>query len=106
MKCEKGECKLKKQKSSIKIIKTPYELLEKVTKLFNDYSKITSETKYRSIYGEELNILTPKKMLQRIPIAFARVKVGNTSKNALNEIRKIIYSLYQGKGFTKKYITT
>ena len=45
-------------------------------------------------------------MLQRLPIAFARVKVGNTSKNALNEIRKIIYSLYQGKGFTKKYITT
>ena len=74
--------------------------------MFNDYSKITSETKYRSIYGEELNILTPKKMLQRLPIAFARVKVGNTSKNALNEIRKIIYSLYQGKGFTKKYITT
>ena len=74
--------------------------------MFNDYSKITSETKYRSIYGEELNILTPKKMLQRLPIAFARVKVGNTSKNALNEIRKIIYSLYQERGFTKKYITT
>ena len=36
-------------------------------------------------------------MLQRIPIAFAQVKTGNTSENLLNEIRKIIYSLYRTK---------
>ena len=40
-------------------------------------------------------------MLQRLPIAFAQVKAGNTSKNLLNEIRQIIYSLYQAKEFTK-----
>ena len=33
-------------------------------------------------------------MLQRLPIAIAQVKVGNTSENLLNEIRQIIYSLY------------
>ena len=35
-------------------------------------------------------------------IALAQVKVGNTSKNLLNEIRQIIYSLYQEKQLTKK----
>ena len=41
-------------------------------------------------------------MLQRLPIALAQVKGGNTSKNLLNEISQIIYSLYQAKEFTKK----
>ena len=41
-------------------------------------------------------------MLQRSPIALAQVKAGNTSKNVLNEIRQIIYSLYQEKEITKK----
>ena len=42
-----------------------------------------------------LNILSPKQMLQRLPIAFAQVKAGNNSENLLNEIRQIVYSLYQ-----------
>ena len=29
-------------------------------------------------------------MLQRLPIALAQVKAGNTSENLLNEIRQII----------------
>ena len=41
-------------------------------------------------------------MLPRLPIAFAQVKAGNTSENLLNEIRQIIYSLYQAKEITKK----
>ena len=36
-------------------------------------------------------------MLQRLPIALAQVKVGNTSESSLNEIRQIIY-----KEVTKK----
>ena len=39
-------------------------------------------------------ILTNKQMLQRLPIAFAQIKAGNTSENLLNEIKQIIYSLY------------
>ena len=50
--------------------------------------------------GEGLKILTPKQMLQRLPIALAQVKAGNTSGNLLNEIRKIIYSLCQAKLIT------
>ena len=41
-------------------------------------------------------------MLQRLPIALAKVKAGNNSENLLNEIRQIIYSLYQSKEITKK----
>ena len=31
-----------------------------------------------------LKILNPKQMLQRLPIAFARVTAGNISENVLN----------------------
>ena len=70
--------------------------------MFNDYSKILSKAKYKSIDGEEFKILTPKQMLQRLPIALVQVKAGNTSENLLNEIRQIIYSLYRAKEMTKK----
>ena len=43
-------------------------------------------------------------MLQRLPITLAQVKAGNTSENLLNEIRRIIYSLYWAKEITKKSI--
>ena len=41
-------------------------------------------------------------MIQRLLIALAQVKAGNNSENLLNEIRQIIYSLYQTKEITKK----
>ena len=37
----------------------------------------------------------------RLPIALAQVKAVNTSDNLLNEIRKIIYSLYRAQKITK-----
>ena len=45
-------------------------------------------------------------MLQRLPIDLAQVKAGNNSEKLLNKIRKIVYSLYQSKEITKKYIIT
>ena len=50
----------------------------------------------------KLKILSPKQMLQRLPIALAQVKAGNNSKSFLNEIRQIVYSLYQSRKITKK----
>ena len=47
-------------------------------------------------------MLIPKQMLQRLPMALAQVEAGSTSKNFLNEIRKIIYSLYIAKEITRK----
>ena len=52
--------------------------------------------------GKELKIVAPKQMLQRLPIALAQVKAGNNSESLLNEIRQILYSLYQSKQITKK----
>ena len=49
-----------------------------------------------------LKILTPNQMLKRLPIALAQVKAGNNSESLLNEIRQIVYSLYQSKEITKK----
>ena len=37
----------------------------------------------------KLKILTPKQMLQRLPIALSQVKAGNNSENLLNEINKL-----------------
>ena len=61
----------------------------------------------RNIYdskqeGTELKTLTPKQMLQRLAIALAQIKAGNNSQSLLNEIRQIVYSLYQSKEITKK----
>ena len=78
--------------------------------VFNSYSKIRSEALYKSkeneTKGKGLKILTPKQMLQRLPIALAQVKAGNNSVNLLNQIRQIIYSLHQSKKLLKRYTTT
>ena len=53
-----------------------------------------------------LKILSPKQMLQRLPVALTQVKADNTSENLLNEIRQIIYScksyIVWEKGITEK----
>ena len=67
-------------------------------KSYQTDSKTASETKYKSVYGERL---APKQMLRRLPISLAQVKIGNNSKNLLNEIRQIVYWLYQSKEVTK-----
>ena len=72
----------------------------------NDNSRIRSESIYKSkqdeTKGTGFKILAPKQMLQRLPIDLAQVKAGNNSESLLNEIRQIIYSLYQSKQITKK----
>ena len=60
------------------------------------------EAKHKATKGTGLEILTPKQMLQRLPIAIAQVKADNNSTNLLNEIRHIAYSLCQSKEITKK----
>ena len=45
------------------------------------------EAKQDETKGTGLKILTPKELLQRLPIALAEVKAGNNSKSLLNEIR-------------------
>ena len=63
---------------------------------------MVSEAKPKATKGTGLNIFTPEQMLQRLPIALAQVKAGNNSESLLNEIRQIVYFLYQSKQITKK----
>ena len=79
--------KSKDQLYTIKDIKNLYNSRDKVIKLNNDYAKIISEFMYKTKQGIGLKILTPRQMLQRLPIALAQVKSGNNSENLLNEIR-------------------
>ena len=75
------------------------DIVEKILefKLKDFFNNINNQQK-----GAELKILTRKQMLQRLPIVLAQVKGGNNSENLLNEIRQIVYSLYQSKEITKK----
>ena len=73
-----------------------------IIKFMEDYSSVILETKRKAIKGEGLKVLTPKQTLQRLPIALAQLKAANNSENLLNEIRQIVYSLYQSKEITKK----
>ena len=63
---------------------------------------MASEAKNKVTKGTGLKILTLKQMLQRLAIALSQVNAGNNSESLLNEIRQIVYSLYQLKEITKK----
>ena len=67
----------------------------------NIFLKQLFEAKHKSKYGR-VKILTTKQMIQRLQIALAQVKAGDTPENLLNEITKIIYSFYRAKKITKK----
>ena len=75
---------------------------------FRDYIKLIFDVSYETKQDETkqdrkgLKILTPKQMLQRLPITLAQVKAGKSTETLLNEIREIVYSLHQSKEITKK----
>ena len=52
--------------------------------------------------GKELKILIPKKLLTRLPILLAQIKAENNLFKFKNEIRQILYLLYQHNKITKK----
>ena len=54
-----------------------YKARSKAIKFYDDYSSMMSEAKTKATKGTGLKILTPKQMLQRLPIAPAQVKAGN-----------------------------
>ena len=79
-----------------------YKARNEAIKFYDDYSLMMSEAKVKATQGMRLKILSPKQILQRLPIALAQVKARNNSENLLNEIRQIVYSLYQSKQIAKK----
>ena len=66
-----------------------YKARKEAINFYDDYSLMMSEakTKAKATKGTGIKILTAKQMLQRLSIALAQVKSGNSSKSLLNEIR-------------------
>ena len=90
------------KKNTLYNIEMLYKTRNETIKFYDDYSSMTSKAKYRATKGTGLKILTPKQILPTLPIALAQVKAGNNSESLLNEIRKIVYFLYQSKQITEK----
>ena len=81
--------KIRKKRNTFDSVNALYEGRELTLNALKSWIFSTNETQ-----GKGLKILSPKQMLQRLPIALAQVKVGNTSWNLLNEIRQIIHYWY------------
>ena len=86
--------KTDKQKEVVNNLNKFYNSREEVINFFRDYIEMLSDANYDSKHsetkGKGLKILTPKQMLQRLPIALAQVKAGNNSESLLHEIRQIV----------------
>ena len=76
------------------IILRNFTILEKKLLIFlRDYIEVLSDASYKAKQNSAgLKMLTPEQMFQRLPIGLAQA----------NEIREIVYSLYQSKQINKK----
>ena len=120
----KGGYKSEEEESALENIELLYESQKTFIKLFNDYSSIVSNCKFKAIFGKgipsmstrvasvgkvsdhsNLKILSPKQMLQRLIIALAQVKESNTSENLLNEIRHFYILCIEYKKLLQNYTT-
>ena len=106
-----------RQKKTLSNIENHFNARNSAIKFIEDYGSMILEAKRlakeqqegeganemsRVNASERLKILTPNQMIKRLPIALAQVKAGNNSESLLNEIRQIVYFLYQSKEITKK----
>ena len=104
---EKTKPKSQEKKEEKKIVlENLYNFFEGKEKVLNTFASKIFSTKSKgsgivNTDHSKLKILTPKQMFQRLPVALAQVKAGNNSESLLNEIRQILYSLYQSKQITK-----
>ena len=63
---------------------------------------VAYKAKQNKTEGTGRKMLTPKQMIQRLPIALAQAKAGNNSESLLNEMRQIVYYLHRSKEISKK----
>ena len=93
--------KSKEQKNTFYNIEMLYKARGEATKFYDDYSLMVPEAKHKARETTGLKMLRPNQMLQRLAIALAQLKASNNSESLLNEIRQIVYSLYEPKQITK-----
>ena len=73
-----------------------YNFFEGKEKFFDAFESKIFLTKFKgagilNLNHSKLKVLTPKQMLQRLPIALAQAKAAINSESLLNEIRQIVY---------------
>ena len=73
-----------------------YNFFEGREKILDAFESKIFLTKFKgagilNLNHSKLKVLTPKQMLQRLPIALAQAKAAINSESLLNEIRQIIY---------------
>ena len=73
----------------------PYNIIKVVKKIL-DFNKIEQQK------GQGIQILTPNRMLNRLPIALVQLQAGINSSKLKNEIRQLLYSLYCSKNMTEQ----
>ena len=80
------------QKETINNLEKFYLSREEVINFFRDYIEMLSDANYDSknseTKGKWLKILTPRQILDRLPIALAQVKACNNSGCYIYEFRK------------------
>ena len=85
----------KESKEARTNIENIYSTRKAAIDFFDQYISRASDARRQATKGPGLKMLTPRQMLQRLPIALAQIKAGNNSESLLNEVRQIVYSLYQ-----------
>ena len=104
LKSDMGEMKgvqrkhlLKESRKARTNIENLYNERKAAIDFLNEFNSRASQARHQAKKGTGLKILTPKQILQRLPIALVQIKAGNNSVSLLNEIMQIFYSLYQPK---------
>ena len=80
-----------KKMSEVEIENEDPELIVKVVEKILEFNKQNQQK------GQGIKILTPNKMLTRLPIALAQLQAGNNSNKLKIEIRQLLYCLYRSK---------
>ena len=94
------------QKEVINNLEKFYNSREEVLNFFRDCVEMLADANYNAKQNETmekgLKILTPKQMLQRLPIAHEQVKAGNNSEKLLMKSEKIFILCISQKKLLKK----
>ena len=83
-----------KKKKKSRTLKNAIILLNGKQKVLNEYPSSKQGKRLTSILDNQLKILTPKEMLQRLSLARLQVKASNISDNLLNESYEAEWILY------------
>ena len=93
---------LKDLKEEIKKMSKAEIDIKKLDKIVNIVEKILKFNEQNQQERQDIKILTPNQMLNRLPVALAQLQAGNNSNKLKNEIRQLLYSLYRSKTMSEQ----